>query len=195
METYPIRMYGRQTGTLQVCQEGMYTVFRATSECGGEMIRLWAFGGGKSGYLGVMVPDGSGSATLTRRLSKSAMCDFPDPIEYAGVEERSSMDCDCCDCESCCCEEEPSPEPEEPRECFEQQEPTCPENPPCDFEEEPECEMEDDILWYACPDGTLTTFDGVRNLIALPAEEVQVPKGAEGTIRWIDGKKYMIFPE
>ena len=78
METYPIRIYGRETGKLQVCQEGMYTVFRAVSECSGEMIRLCVFGGGKSGYLGVMVPDGNGGATLTRRLSKSAMCNFPE---------------------------------------------------------------------------------------------------------------------
>ena len=83
METYPIRIYGRETGKLQVCQEGMYTVFRAVSECSGEMIRLCVFGGGKSGYLGVMVPDGNGGATLTRRLSKSAMCNFPEVIEYA----------------------------------------------------------------------------------------------------------------
>lgn len=180
MESYPIRMYGRQTGTVEVYREGMYTVFRATAECGDEMIRLWVYGEGSPGYLGVMVPDGLGCATLTRRLSKSAMCGFPNPITYAGAEEPCAMDCECCACEM---REEPiSPEPE------------CEEAPAVDGEEALRV-IENDILWYACPDGTLTTFDGVRNLIALPAERAQVPKGAEGAIRYIDGKKYMIFPE
>ena len=52
---------------------------------------------------------------------------------------------------------------------------------------------EDDILWYSCSDGTLTAFDGKRNLIALPAEGVHTPRGAESTVRWIDGKEYIIF--
>lgn len=203
METYPIRIYGRETGTLQVCQEGMYTVFRAVSECSGEVIRLCVFGGGKSGYLGVMVPDGNGCATLTRRLSKSAMCGFPDPIEYAGMEAPGPDVCTPCPELSC-----PLPQPPE---CPEQ--PECPEPAPMPQPKppvppaptEPDCPEtciqppvipqtpEDDILWYSCPDGTLTAFDGKRNLIALPAEGVHTPRGAERTVRWIDGKEYIIF--
>lgn len=202
METYPIRIYGRETGKLQVSREGMYTVFRATSECSGEVIRLCVFGGGKSGYLGVMVPDGSGTATLTRRLSKSAMCDFPEIIEYAGVEAPGENACTPCP-EDCCPLPPVTPEPEPP-ECV------CPEpEPPCEPVEplpepvpEPSCpdncphspgQEEEDILWYSCPDGTLTTFDGKRTLVAFPAEDVRTPRGAEGTLRVIDGKQYIIF--
>lgn len=197
METYPIRIYGRETGKLQVCTEGMYTVFRAVSECSGEVIRLCVFGGGKSGYLGVMIPDGCGSATLTRRLSKSAMCEFPDPIEYAGMEAPGADVCTPCPELSC-----PLPQPPAAPE-----EPECPEPAPIPTPTPtptpaPECpapppvlpaEPDTDVLWYSCPDGTLTTFDGRRTLIALPAEDVHTPRGAEGTVRWIDGKEYIIF--
>lgn len=204
METYPIRIYGRETGTLQVCQEGMYTVFRAVSECSGEVIRLCVFGGGKSGYLGVMVPDGNGCATLTRRLSKSAMCNFPEVIEYAGMEAPGADVCTPCPELSCPL----PPQPEEPP----RPEPDCPEPPTPPVETppeatEPDCPetcvklpdvpqtAEDDILWYSCPDGTLTTFDGKRNLIALPADDVRTPRGAESTVRVIDGKEYIIFAQ
>ena len=54
---------------------------------------------------------------------------------------------------------------------------------------------EEDILWYSTPDGCLTTFDGRRNLIAFPAGDVRIPRGAEGMLRQIDGKNYIIFPE
>jgi len=195
METYPIRIYGRETGTLQVCQEGMYTVFRAVSECSGEVIRLCVFGGGKSGYLGVMVPDGNGCATLTRRLSKSAMCNFPEVIEYAGMEAPGADVCTPCPELSCPLPQPPEEPPEQPAPPEEVPpevtEPDCPEScvqPPV-IPQTPE----DDILWYSCPDGTLTTFDGKRMLIALPAEDVHTPRGAEDTVRWIDGKEYIIF--
>lgn len=176
MEHYPIRIGGKETGTLEVSREGMYTVFRAKCECAGELIRLSVFGEGKSGYLGVMVPDGNGTAGLTRRLSPSAMEAFPAQIEYAGLTETEG--------ERPCSLEETGPEPGETTE--ESQPEPEPER------EEPE---ETDTLWYSCPDGCLTAFDGKRNLIAMPAEEVQVPPGAEGTIRWICGKKYILFPE
>lgn len=195
METYPIRIYGRETGTLQVCQEGMYTVFRATSECSGELIRLCVFGGGKSGYLGVMVPDGNGCATLTRRLSKSAMCDFPEVIEYAGMEAPGENVCVPCPEVSCPLPEPPEcvcPEPdvpETPEEPPIEPTPTCPDNCP----HSPPQEDEEDILWFSCPDGTLTTFDGKRSLIAFPADSVHTPRGAEGTVRIIEGKQYIIF--
>lgn len=199
METYPIRIGGKETGTLQVCREGMYTVFRGKSECSGELIRLSVFGDGKSGYLGVMVPDGSGCATLTRRLSPAAMCDFPETIEYAGLSEDAPI---CCPCQwkpetPPCVQVPPAeiPPAAEP-------EPDCPSPSPCPVKDNGSGEnapmegTEDgDILWYACPDGTLTTFDGRRNLIAFPAGDVRVPRGAEGTIRMIGGKKYIIFPE
>ena len=56
-------------------------------------------------------------------------------------------------------------------------------------------EVEEDTLWYAYPDGSLTTFDGRRNLIAFPAGDARIPRGAEGLLRTIDGETYLIFPE
>lgn len=178
MECYPIRIGGKQTGTLEVSREGMYTVFRAKCGCAGELIRLSVFGEGKSGYLGVMVPDGNGNAGLTRRLSPSAMEAFPVQIEYAGLTE-TEMDCPCAP-------ETGEPAPVERAEAAE---------PAESAESDREIPEEEETLWYSCPDGCLTTFDGKRNLIAMPAEDVRVPPGAEGTLRWICGKKYILFPE
>lgn len=51
-----------------------------------------------------------------------------------------------------------------------------------------------DVLWYAAPDGVLTTFDGRRMLVAIPADAPNLPRGAETVLREIDGRPYLIFP-
>ena len=51
-----------------------------------------------------------------------------------------------------------------------------------------------DVLWYSAPDGVLTTFDGKRMLIAIPADTPNLPRGAETVLREIDGRPYLIFP-
>ena len=51
-----------------------------------------------------------------------------------------------------------------------------------------------DVLWYSAPDGVLTTFDGRRMLIAIPADTPNLPRGAETVLREIDGRPYLIFP-
>ena len=48
--------------------------------------------------------------------------------------------------------------------------------------------------WYSAPDGVLTTFDGKRMLIAIPADTPNLPRGAETVLREIDGRPYLIFP-
>lgn len=67
---------------------------------------------------------------------------------------------------------EPEPEPEEP-----QQTPGGGET-----------------LWYSAPDGTLSSFDGTRLLVALPAADPRVPPWAGDLVRVINGRKYVVFP-
>ena len=58
----------------------------------------------------------------------------------------------------------------------------------------PEPAGEDDRLWYASPDGTLSSFDGERLLVALPAADPRVPAWAGDLVRVINGRKYVVFP-
>lgn len=51
-----------------------------------------------------------------------------------------------------------------------------------------------DVLWYSAPDGVLTTFDGKRTVIAIPADAPNLPRGAQAVLREIDGRPYLIFP-
>lgn len=51
-----------------------------------------------------------------------------------------------------------------------------------------------DVLWYSAPDGVLTTFDGKRTVIAIPADAPSLPRGAQAVLREIDGRPYLIFP-
>lgn len=46
----------------------------------------------------------------------------------------------------------------------------------------------------AAPDGVLTTFDGKRMLVAIPADTPNLPRGAETVLREIDGRPYLVFP-
>ena len=46
----------------------------------------------------------------------------------------------------------------------------------------------------ASPDGTLSSFDGERLLVALPAADPRVPAWAGDLVRVINGRKYVVFP-
>lgn len=82
--TVPILLEGRACGTLELRRDGPFMLFEARCERQTGLTRLWVFGGGKRGYLGVMQPEGDGLA-LRRRLSRAAMRSFPERIEYAGA--------------------------------------------------------------------------------------------------------------
>ena len=82
--TVPVILNGRECGTLELRRDGPFTLFEARCERQPELTRLWVFGGGRRGYLGVLQPEGDGLA-LRRRLSRAAMRSFPDKIEYAGA--------------------------------------------------------------------------------------------------------------
>ncbi len=54
---------------------------------------------------------------------------------------------------------------------------------------------DDDLFWYASPDGALVCFDGTRSLIALPVGDERIPEGDgfAGVLRIVEGREYMIF--
>ena len=58
------------------------TAFSAECEMQSGIVRLNAYGEGKSAYLGVMVPE-NGRLVLRKKLSRDAMKEFPQKIEYA----------------------------------------------------------------------------------------------------------------
>ena len=49
-------------------------------------------------------------------------------------------------------------------------------------------------LWFEGSDGALAGFDGRRRLVALPSDGVAVPDWAEGVVRRINGREYVVFP-
>ena len=86
--TIPILIDGKERGALGTRREGAYTLFEARCAYVPGVRRLFVFGEGARGCLGVMQPAG-GELRLRRKLSRADMRGFPDPIEYAGIEERA----------------------------------------------------------------------------------------------------------
>lgn len=164
MDEYPVMAGGTRVGTLRVTQKGLLTVFDASAADNGEVFRISVYGEGEEGYLGVMYPE-NGALRLVKRFSRAAMANFPKGIEYAG----------------------PSGERFRPSEQF-------PEPPVDERRDETGMPEYGDTLWYSAPDGTLSTFDGKRLLVAMPADHVSVPKGSEGVLRRINGREYIVFP-
>lgn len=167
-EKYPLLIDGRESGELRVTRRGALTLFEAEAEDGGGILRLSVYGGGREGYLGVMSPSGEGRVALRRQLSRAALRDFPEQIEYAAPAGAAPA----------VTEPEPGPEPESAPE----PEPGQDEGP------------EGGLIWYSSPDGTLSAHDGRRLLVALPADDARVPAWAGDVVRSINGRKYVVFP-
>ena len=167
-EKYPLLIDGRESGELRVTRRGALTLFEAEAEDGGGILRLSVYGGGREGYLGVMSPSGEGRVALRRQLSRAALRDFPEQIEYAAPAGAAPS----------ATEPEPGPEPESAPE----PEPGQDEGP------------EGGLIWYSSPDGTLSAHDGRRLLVALPADDARVPAWAGDVVRSINGRKYVVFP-
>lgn len=165
---YPLLIDGRESGELRVTRRGALTLFEAEAEDGGGILRLSVYGGGREGYLGVMSPSGEGRVALRRQLSRAALRDFPEQIEYAAPAGAAPA----------VTEPEPGPEPESTPE----PEPGQDEGP------------EGGLIWYSSPDGTLSAHDGRRLLVALPADDARVPAWAGDVVRSISGRKYVVFP-
>ena len=154
---YPLLIDGRESGELRVTRRGALTLFEAEAEDGGGILRLSVYGGGREGYLGVMSPSGEGRVALRRQLSRAALRDFPEQIEYAAPAGAAPA----------VTEPEPGPEPESAPE----PEPGQDEGP------------EGGLIWYSSPDGTLSAHDGRRLLVALPADDARVPAWAGDVVR------------
>lgn len=165
---YPLLIDGRESGELRVTRRGALTLFEAEAEDGGGILRLSVYGGGREGYLGVMSPSGEGRVALRRQLSRAALRDFPEQIEYAAPAGAAPA----------VTEPEPGPEPE-----------SAPEPEPGQ-----DVGPEGGLIWYSSPDGTLSAHDGRRLLVALPADDARVPAWAGDVVRSINGRKYVVFP-
>lgn len=80
----PIYVNGRAAGRLAIRQEGLYTVFTASLPPMEGLTRLWVFGGGQSGCLGLMAPGPEG-LRLIRRLTKLERRRLPAVIDCAAA--------------------------------------------------------------------------------------------------------------
>ena len=87
--TIPILIDGKERGALETRREGAYTLFEARCAFVPGLRRLWLFGEGGRGCLGVMQPAG-GELRLKRRLSRADMRGFPTKAAYAGFAEEKS---------------------------------------------------------------------------------------------------------
>lgn len=163
--SWPVMFGGREIGSLRAHERGAMTVFEAEAADPGGVLRLSVYGGGREGYLGVMSPSGEGRVALRRSLSRATLRGFPERIEYAAPSGEAA----------------PAPEPEKPV-------------PEPVSKPEPEPEPEDGLIWYSSPDGTLSAHDGRRLLVALPADDARVPAWAGDVVRYINGRKYVVFP-
>ncbi len=163
--SWPVMFGGREIGSLRAYARGAMTVFEAEAADPGGVLRLSVYGGGREGYLGVMSPAGEGRVALRRSLSRAVLRGFPERIEYAAPSGEAA----------------PAPEPEKPA-------------PEPVSKPEPEPEPEDGLIWYSSPDGTLSAHDGRRLLVALPADDARVPAWAGDVVRYINGRKYVVFP-
>jgi len=182
-------------GTLTVSRDGLYTVLEAEAAGRDGLVRLWAHGSGKSAYLGLMQPWDDG-LRLRRRLSRRELAAFPDPIEFIsdrerdGEEEQSEQDTKDLHNEV---NINNDPEKDAQAEAAEDENAESEQNTETDYAScpWPAPLPEDGLLWYSRSDGTLTAFDGISSLLALPAE-LRTP-GAGTVERVIEGKKYLVF--
>ena len=100
MSEYPILQQNKPIGTLRVTREGLHTVFSARAKTDAPRLRLAVCGARSRAYLGLMLPDGSGALTLTKRLTRLECARLPQEILFAADEARDIPS-----------EPEPAPEP------------------------------------------------------------------------------------
>lgn len=168
---YPLIIDGKRAGTLSVEEDGLFTVFEAAADTADRLVRLAVYGGGAEGYLGVMQP-WSGGMYLHRRLTHRELAAMPQRIEYAApagqctVPENTAHEANM----------DAVIATDEPPQCAENAVPVA---------------QEAELMWFKRPDGTLTAFDGVASLVAIPAE-LRHP-APHAVLKELDGRTYMIF--
>ena len=185
--TYPLLLDGVRAGELTVTAEGGWTVFDVRCEGASGLVRVSVYGAGREGYLGVLAPDGE-AMTLRRRLSRSALRDFPPEIEYAGRAAETQTPPEPEE-ETAGCDAHIAP-PEETTETPSEVPPCAPEPEHGQTETPPD---ETDLYWYATTDGALVSFDGTKNRIALPVGDARIPAGGGGQAETIEGRDYVVF--
>ena len=80
---FPIIFDGVTSGEISIMREGLFWLFDAKCLMQNDIVRLSVFGNGQEGYLGVMEPTGD-ILTLKKKLSRSAVKDFPQIITHGG---------------------------------------------------------------------------------------------------------------
>lgn len=161
---YPVILNGEVCGSLEVRRENCFTVFSVKTRLREGITRVSVYGGGREGYLGVLVPE-NGCMTLRRALSRNALRLFPEEIVCAGEaglgqalpelardEEKSGGEATA--------------------------ESVLPEG---------------DIEWRRTPDGVLVGNSGGKSLVALLPDDGRTAAAGQGLLREIDGKSYLIY--
>lgn len=166
---------GERAGTLTVTVEGLFTVFEATANATGGLVRLAVYGAGEEGYLGVMQPWSEG-LYLRRRMTRRELAAMPRNIEYAAPVGEGGRH-----------EEARKEETSVPVALAE----VSPVEAAEEVSEEVSGERDDELLWFTRPDGTLTAFDGKSSLVAIPAE---LRRNEPRTVlKELNGRTYMLF--
>jgi hypothetical protein len=172
--TYPVILDEKLVGQLTVSRQGLMTRFHVQCPYREGLIRLSVYGPEhQEGYLGVLIPDGSGGLFLKKELSRRDLEKFPGEIDHCGIAGEHWT------------EPETEPDTEEEPEAEKMNELLTEEG--TDVEE-------GDVLWRPAAGGALITTHGGQNLVALPADREGLPLGKALEIREIDGIRRAIFP-
>lgn len=170
---------GERAGTVTVTVEGLFTVFEATANATGGLVRLAVYGAGEEGYLGVMQPWSEG-LYLRRRMTRRELAAMPRNIEYAAPVGEGGRH-----------EEARKEEIFAPIALAEVSPVEAPEEVSEEAPEEVSGERGDELLWFTRPDGTLTAFDGKSSLVAIPAELRR--NESRTVLKELNGRTYMLF--
>lgn len=87
MENIPIIIGGETIGSVGLRREGAYMICHGQARWDGDMVRLWLYGSGEPGYLGVLLPEGQGVAKVRKKFSMGDFSKLPSPIEYCAPEK------------------------------------------------------------------------------------------------------------
>ena len=91
MEQIPMMIHGQHCGAVTFRREGAYMVCSGQAQWDGEMLRLWVYGNGQPGYLGVLIPDGQGGGTVRKKFTLTEFARLPKPMEYCGTEQAEAV--------------------------------------------------------------------------------------------------------
>lgn len=86
MEQIPILMGGKTVGSVTLRRQGAYMLCSGRADWCGDMVRLWLYGKGAPGYLGVLMPEAGGKATVQKKFSMADFAKLPCPVKYCAPE-------------------------------------------------------------------------------------------------------------